>query len=80
MNSEIIVALLALVGTLTGTFGGIITSSELTVYRIKQLENKVDKHNNFAQRIPLIEEKVKVINHRLNDLEMINSEIYSKHN
>lgn len=80
MNSEIIVALLALVGTLTGAFGGIITSSKLTVYRIKQLENKVDKHNNFAQRIPLIEEKVKVINHRLNDLEMINSEIYSKHN
>ena len=76
MNSEIIVALLALVGTLAG----IITSSKLTVYRIKQLENKVDKHNNFAQRIPLIEEKVKVINHRLNDLEMINSEIYSKHN
>ena len=80
MNSEIIVALLALVGTLAGTFSGIITSSKLTVYRIKQLENKVDKHNNFAQRIPLIEEKVKVINHRLNDLEMINSEIYSKHN
>ena len=47
MNSEIIVALLALVGTLAGTFGGIITSSKLTVYRIKQLENKVDKHNNF---------------------------------
>ena len=80
MNSEIIVALPALVGTLAGTFGGIITSSKLTVYRIKQLENKVDKHNNFAQRIPLIEEKVKVINHRLNDLEMINNEIYSKHN
>lgn len=80
MNSEIIVALLALVGTLAGTFSGIITSSKLTVYRIKQLENKVDKHNNFAQRIPLIEEKVKVINHRLNDLEMINNEIYSKHN
>ena len=80
MNSEIIVALLALVGTLAGTFGGIITSSKLTVYLIKQLENKVDKHNNFAQRIPLIEEKVKVINHRLNDLEMINNEIYSKHN
>lgn len=80
MNSEIIVALLALVGTLAGTFGGIIASSKLTVYRIKQLENKVDKHNNFAQRIPLLEEKVKVINHRLNDLEMINSEIYSKHN
>ncbi len=69
MNSEIMVALLALIGTLAGTFGGIITSSKLTAYRIKQLENKVDKHNNFAQRVPLLEEKIKVINHRIDDLE-----------
>lgn len=69
MSSEITVALLALVGTLSGTFGGIITSSRLTAYRIQQLEEKVDMHNNFANRIPLIEEKIKVINHRLDDLE-----------
>lgn len=69
MNSEILVALLALIGTLSGTFGGILTSSKLTAYRIKQLENKVDKHNYFAERIPIIEEKIKVINHRLDDLE-----------
>ena len=80
MSDTIIVGLFSLCGTVVGTVGGIIASSKLTVYRIKQLENKVDKHNNFAQRIPLIEEKVKVINHRLNDLEMINNEIYSKHN
>lgn len=69
MNSEIIVALLALVGTLSGTFGGILTSSKLTAYRIQQLEEKVDKHNNFALRIPVIEEKLKVIDHRIDDLE-----------
>lgn len=69
MSSEITVALLALVGTLSGTFGGIITSSRLTAYRIQQVEEKVDMHNNFANRIPLIEEKIKVINHRLDDLE-----------
>lgn len=69
MSSEIIVALLALVGTLAGTFGGILTSSKLTAYRIQQLEEKVDKHNNFAERIPIIEEKLKVVNHRLEDLE-----------
>lgn len=69
LNNEIIVALLALVGTLAGTFGGILTSSKLTAYRIQQLEEKVDKHNNFAQRIPIIEEKLKVVDHRLNDLE-----------
>lgn len=72
MNNEIIVALLALVGTLAGTFGGILTSSKLTAYRIQQLEEKVDKHNNFAERIPIIEEKLKVVNHRLDDLEKEN--------
>lgn len=69
MNNEILVAILALVGTLSGTFGGILTSSRLTAYRIQQLEEKVDKHNNFAQRVPLIEEKIKVINHRIEKLE-----------
>ena len=69
MNNEIIVGLLALIGTLSGTFGGILTSSKLTAFRIQQLEEKVDKHNNFAQRIPVIEEKLKVVDHRLEDLE-----------
>ena len=69
MNSEILIALLSLLGTLLGTFGGILTSSKLTNYRIAQLEKKVDKHNGFGERIPLIEEKIKVINHRIDDLE-----------
>ena len=38
-------------------------------YRIEQLEKKVDKHNNFAERIPVVEEQIKVINHRIEDLE-----------
>lgn len=67
--SEIIVALVAFAGTLIGTFGGIVTSSKLTNYRIEQLEKKVDKHNNFAQRIPVLEEQMKVANHRIDDLE-----------
>ena len=61
MDNEILVAILALAGTLSGTFGGIITSSRLTAYRIQQLEEKVDTHNNFAERIPIIEEKLKVV-------------------
>ncbi|MCI8361538.1 MAG: hypothetical protein HFE86_09415 [Clostridiales bacterium] len=67
--SEIIVALIALVGTALGTFGGIITSSKLTNYRLKQLEDRVAEHNNYATRIPVVEEQIKVINHRLSDLE-----------
>lgn len=67
--SEHILTILSFLGTFIGTFGGILTSSKLTSYRIEQLEKKVDKHNNFAERIPVVEEKIKVINHRLEDLE-----------
>ena len=69
MDNEIIVALVAFAGTLIGTFGGILTSSKLINYRIEQLEKKVDKHNNFAQRIPVIGEQIKDTNHRLDGLE-----------
>ena len=69
MSETIITALIALCGTAIGTFGGILTSSKLTNYRIEQLEKKVDKHNGFGERIPVIEEQIKVINHRVTDLE-----------
>lgn len=41
----------------------------LVKWRIQELEKKVDKHNNFAEKIPVINEQIKVINHRLEDLE-----------
>lgn len=63
---------LSLIGTLFGTFGGILVSSKLTAYRIEQLEKKVDKHNHFAERLPVIEEQIRVINHRISDLEKEN--------
>lgn len=69
MSDTILVAILSLVGTLGGTFGGILTSAKLTNYRIEQLEKKVEKHNNFAERIPVLEEKIKVEEHRIEDLE-----------
>lgn len=69
ISNEVIVALVALVGTIIGSFGGIVTSSKLTNFRLKQLELKVDKHNNFAERIPVVEEQIKVINHRIKDIE-----------
>ena len=69
MTAQIITAIIALVGTLIGTFSGIVTSAKMTNYRIEQLEKKVDKHNNFAEKIPVIEEKIRVANHRLDDLE-----------
>ena len=65
MSDTIIVGLLSLLGTCIGSWGGL----RLMSYRIEQLEKKVDKHNNFAQRMPVVEEQIKVINHRLEDLE-----------
>ena len=69
MNKEIIIALISFLGTMMGTLGGIVASAKLTNYRISELEKKVELHNNFASRVPVIEEKIKVINHRLTDLE-----------
>ena len=65
MTDSIIVALLSLCGTCIGSWGGF----RLMSYRIEQLEKKVDKHNNFAERMPVLEEKMKVCEHRIDDLE-----------
>lgn len=69
MSSEIIVALISLMGTLGGSLGGILVSSKMTNYRLQQLENKVAEHNNFARRMPVVEERIDVANHRIEDLE-----------
>lgn len=76
MSETIIIALISLLGTLGGTFGGILATGKLTNYRIEQLEKKVDKHNNIIERTykledndKLLEEKIKVANHRIDDLE-----------
>lgn len=45
------------------------TAQAVTEERIDELTREVREHNNFAHRMPVIEEKIKVINHRLNDLE-----------
>ena len=81
MTDTIIVAIISLCGTLMGTFGGIMTSSRLTGYRIEQLEKKVEKHNNVVERVfrledndRLLEEKISVANHRISDLEKTRGE------
>lgn len=69
MDTNVVVAMISLIGTLGGSLGGILVSSKLTNYRLQQLENRVAEHNHFAQRLPVIEEQIKVINHRLEGLE-----------
>lgn len=76
MSETVIVAIISLFGTLFGTFGGIMTSNKLTGYRIEQLEIQMKKYNNLVERTfkleentTLQEEKIKVANHRIDDLE-----------
>jgi hypothetical protein len=61
----VIVGILSLIGTIIGSYSGM----KLMSYRIEQLERKVDKYAAITERIPIIEEQIKVINHRLDDLE-----------
>lgn len=63
--ATVVVGVLSLLGTLAGSYGGM----KLMSYRIEQLEKKVDKHNNFAERIPVLEERIEEANHRISDLE-----------
>lgn len=65
MPDTVVVAVLSLLGTLIGSFGG----TQLIKYRIEQLEKKVEKHNSVVERTYLLEEKIKVVNHRIDDLE-----------
>ena len=58
MNSNIIVGMLSLIGTLAGTMGGIMTANKLTSYRIGELEKKVEKHNSIIERTFRLEDKV----------------------
>lgn len=76
MSDAVLVALIGLGGSCLGSVIGVIASGKLTQYRIEQLEKKVDKHNNLVERTykleeneKVLEEKIKVANHRIEDLE-----------
>lgn len=80
MSIEIILSLLSALCSLIGSLGGILVTSKLNIYRLEQLEKKVDKHNHLVERMyeiekivttatSLYDEEIKVINHRISDLE-----------
>lgn len=76
MDATIIAALIAAGTSLIGSFAGVMASSKLTAYRIEQLEEKVNKHNSIIDRTYKLEEqasvmneKIAVANHRIDDLE-----------
>ena len=76
MQTEVVVALVSLAGSSLGSLAGVVASAKLTAYRLEQLEKKVDKHNTVIERTykleetqAVMEEQIKVANHRIADLE-----------
>jgi hypothetical protein len=69
VSEVIIVAILSLVGTLVGSLAGIMTANKLVVYRIEQLEKKVEKHNNVIERVYMLEKNEAVIEEELEHLK-----------
>ena len=69
MPNEIVIALLALVGTAIGTWGGIMTANKLTNYRIAQLEKKVDLHNSVIERMTIAEQNIKATWHQIDEIK-----------
>ena len=75
---EYLPQLISVLGSAIGTFAGIMVNSRLMNYRIEQLEKKVDMHNKVIDRVyklekrdAVVEEEIKVANHRINDLEQL---------
>lgn len=69
MVSEIIVALIGGLVTLSGVLIANSRAQAVTDTRLDELTREVREHNNFAHRVPVLEEQIKVANHRIDDLE-----------
>lgn len=76
MTEAVIVALISLAGTIITVLAtskkteqSIKINQAITDTKLEELTREVRSHNNFAQRMPVVEEQIKVINHRIDDLE-----------
>ena len=69
MSETIIVGLLSLIGTVVGTFGGILTANKLITYRIERLEATVNKHNTIIERTYKLEGQMNEVQHDIKDLK-----------
>ena len=75
MTSEVLIAVLSLLGTAFGSITGIMAANKLTNYRIAELEKKVDKHNTIIERFALLEQDNKTQWNRIDDLRSSMDEI-----
>ena len=68
MSESILVSILSLFGTLIGSLCGILTANKLTLYRIQQLEKKVEKHNSVIDRVYKLEKNEAVMQEEIEHL------------
>ncbi|MBQ7896995.1 MAG: hypothetical protein IJ323_01085 [Clostridia bacterium] len=69
LSEGVIIALLGIIGSAVGSFGGVLSSQKMVKYRLSKLEEKVDKHNNLVERMSTLELRNKVCEHRIENLE-----------
>ena len=69
MSEAIIVAILGFAGTLLGSLFGVLAAQKLTQYRLAQLEDKVNKHNNLIERTFRLEGRMDEAEHDIRDLK-----------
>ncbi len=69
MNTELLIALLSLIGTLVGSLTGILVSNKLVNYRLEQLEKKVNLHNSVVERMYVAEGKITELEHDIKELK-----------
>ena len=80
MDTAIIVSIISGIFTLAGTIISVVVGlskasqkaavqQAITDTKLEELTREVRKHNNFAERLPVLEEQIKVANHRISDLE-----------
>jgi hypothetical protein len=69
VSEAILVAIITGVTTLGGVLIANSRNQAVTDAKLSELTREVREHNNFARRVPVVEEQIKVINHRLKDLE-----------
>lgn len=76
MANEVLVAIISFAGTAVGSIVAVVTANSLTNFKIEELRKQVEKHNTIVDRVYKLEasdqvrtEEIKVINHRIEDLE-----------
>ena len=67
MSDIVLVAVISLIGTLGGSFTGIIVANRLVNYRLQQLEIKVDKHNGVIDRMYCAEKRLDVLDEKVSE-------------